>query len=939
MKKRIAAFAIAVITVLSLLPVAPVADAGADTTPPELVDISFNGTSFNRGDTLTVTVHATDLESGLSSESYIEIDITRTVDYGIEYESYRINLFLADANTLQGSIVLDKMEGGEYCLNGLYLKDNAGNVKTFYEADLPQISFNLTSDFILKNVLEAASFSASSAKVGNTINITATVKNVNSSIGKLVMRFFCPGDVWARDYYIDLQRVQGTADKFSGSFVVPAGIAAGDYYGEFFLDVSGRRYLIRENQSIRPIINIINPSYVKPVKSPEFLSYQLSTHQIVDGQSFIVTVKVDPKYNYFEYFTADFGIIDDFYTRITVRLDKIGDGVYSGTYDTGYTTVKTGEYYLPSWFIGWIDYDNIIIFNAGPSEKTFNVGYSKYLTNSNLTILPAISFTGTENKTILVGEQFDPMQGVKITNRLTGEDVTSKATVTGSVNTNAPGLYLLRYYVNDQYYHNSETYESKSATQTDYRWIGVSEIMPQGKAANGSVPQAVSYGNLSFGTAGNEVSLEKDGKSIPFASAVTAPGTYELSAAGSGANAKLTLFAAAAPGGEGVTSATAVIDKAGPEITATWNRLVTGEMDVKVNANDVSGVAELKYLIGTKTVAECRNSGTAFTGGFKMPAQGPCTVYAKDKGGFESVKVFQVTEPLIKTMYLSQVSLSAGSLSRAFSKTVYKYTVNLGEHQGSVTITPYKENYEAIIKINNVSVNSVTVNVANGKSVSKSIRVYYGKSYKTYTFKVTRAKSTNNLLSSLTASAGTFNKPFDPNVTNYVLTLDENTSRVKLYSKAAGPGARATFTSRSYSLKNAQSRVVTLKVKSQAGVYRTYTITIVRKPSSNANLKRLKTNSSRYFVLTPAFNPAVTEYKITMPANKSSMTLSYSLAGYKATALIDGVRRTSKKITLPNGGSATVTITVTAQSGTVKKYVIHIYRGKLPVPPSNGTTS
>jgi hypothetical protein len=45
-----------------VLSCAPAALAGDDTTPPVLTGVSLNKTSFVRGDTLTVTVLATDCE-------------------------------------------------------------------------------------------------------------------------------------------------------------------------------------------------------------------------------------------------------------------------------------------------------------------------------------------------------------------------------------------------------------------------------------------------------------------------------------------------------------------------------------------------------------------------------------------------------------------------------------------------------------------------------------------------------------------------------------------------------------------------------------------------------------------------------------------------------------------------------------------------------------
>jgi hypothetical protein len=275
--------------------------------------------------------------------------------------------------------------------------------------------------------------------------------------------------------------------------------------------------------------------------------------------------------------------------------------------------------------------------------------------------------------------------------------------------------------------------------------------------------------------------------------------------------------------------------------------------------------------------------------------------------------------------YLSGINLSAGKLSRAFSKTCYKYKISLGEHQDSVTLTPIKDYDGAKMTIAGKSVSSYTVSVANGKSKTVAVKVTYGKTTKTYKFTVTRARSTDNRLSSLTASAGVFDKPFSADTLNYTLMLGENTKSVKIFDKVASPYAKASFKSKTVSLKNGQTKTVKLTVKAQSGARKTYTITVKRAASTNTGLKLLKTNS-KSLPLTPAFSISAADYTVTLPANKSTVTISAKAAGYKAKMKIDGKSVSSKKITLKPGESVTVRIVVTAQAGNTKEYVITVIR-------------
>jgi hypothetical protein len=270
---------------------------------------------------------------------------------------------------------------------------------------------------------------------------------------------------------------------------------------------------------------------------------------------------------------------------------------------------------------------------------------------------------------------------------------------------------------------------------------------------------------------------------------------------------------------------------------------------------------------------------------------------------------------------LAGVNLSTGSLNRAFSGAVYKYTITIPEDQPSVTISPVKSFGGLSMTINKQSVPSYTVSLDSGKSTKVTVLVSYGKAKKTYTFTVTRAKSSNNYLASLAATAGTWSQGFDPNVLNYTLTLDENTKSTAIKAASIpGMGAKVSPASAKVTLNNGQSKTIKITVKALSGAKRTYSITVVRAASANAVLKSLKAPG-----LSPGFNPAQTNYTITLPANKGSISISASAAGYKAAVRIDG-GKASKKVTLANGQTVTVRVVVTAQAGNTKEYVIAVTR-------------
>jgi uncharacterized repeat protein (TIGR02543 family) len=278
------------------------------------------------------------------------------------------------------------------------------------------------------------------------------------------------------------------------------------------------------------------------------------------------------------------------------------------------------------------------------------------------------------------------------------------------------------------------------------------------------------------------------------------------------------------------------------------------------------------------------------------------------------------------TAYLSGISLTPGaSLSPSFSKTRTSYTVKLTEGTGSVTITPSAQYFGAVMTINGAANPNITVNLLNGKSATVKVKVaYMGKSH-TYTFKVTRAKSTNDNLATLAASAGTISPtPFDASIVKYTINLDYSTSSTTITDTVAAPGlAKASFSSKTVSLIRGQTKVIKLKVKAQSGKSKTYKITVIRaKLSPDAYLNWIKADS----VLVTGFDKnTLSPYVVTINYPASSVTLTVQAEGSKATVKMDGITRTSEIVTPVPGGSATVYIDVTAQDGTtVKEYIVTV---------------
>ena len=110
-----------------------------------------------------------------------------------------------------------------------------------------------------------------------------------------------------------------------------------------------------------------------------------------------------------------------------------------------------------------------------------------------------------------------------------------------------------------------------------------------------------------------------------------------------------------------------------------------------------------------------------------------------------------------------------------------------------------------------------------------------------------------------------------------------------------------------------------------------YTTTIAAPKSSDNTLKDLMVSNA---TISPAFDPNVTNYTASVPFSINSLQVTPVLNDAKATVKITGNN-------LVAGGKTKVTVTVTAENGSIKTYTITVTRGADPnyTPSSNNNLS
>ena len=290
---------------------------------------------------------------------------------------------------------------------------------------------------------------------------------------------------------------------------------------------------------------------------------------------------------------------------------------------------------------------------------------------------------------------------------------------------------------------------------------------------------------------------------------------------------------------------------------------------------------------------------------------------------------------------LSALVLSSGTLSPAFAGGTVTYTANVINTVSSITVTPTSTDPAATILVNGITVTSATPSqslplVVGPNTITITVVAQDGKSNKIYTVTVTRAPSSNANLAGLLTSKGTFSPAFASGTLNYTdavgntitsLTVTPTTSGGNATVKVNGTAVTSGTPSAPISLVVGPNTVTVVVTAQDGTTTKTYTITVNRALSADADLSSLKMSKG---IFSPAFDSATTAYTDAIGNAITTVTVTPTTDDPNATVKVNGNPVTSgtpsNAISIPVG-SKKITVTVTAQDGkTTKNYAVTVNR-------------
>ena len=266
---------------------------------------------------------------------------------------------------------------------------------------------------------------------------------------------------------------------------------------------------------------------------------------------------------------------------------------------------------------------------------------------------------------------------------------------------------------------------------------------------------------------------------------------------------------------------------------------------------------------------------------------------------------------------LSSLSLSNGSLSPGFNPNTTSYSATIDS--SNVTINASKgEEHQSIdgagYKNLNYGNNTFDIHVTSESGNRKTYKI---------TIHRPDNRSDNNNLKSLSTNHG--NISFDKNNTNYSINVESNISSINI--SASTEDGTASFVGgagpRTVNLNYGDNRIE-IKVRSQKGNVKTYVINVHRKDdrSKNNNLKSLKLSTGKI-----NFDKDTLEYNVSVYYEVTKIEVEATAEDAKAKVSID-----NKDLVV---GENTITVTVTSENQSVKKYIIKVKRLREDEKPSD----
>lgn len=253
------------------------------------------------------------------------------------------------------------------------------------------------------------------------------------------------------------------------------------------------------------------------------------------------------------------------------------------------------------------------------------------------------------------------------------------------------------------------------------------------------------------------------------------------------------------------------------------------------------------------------------------------------------------------------------ALTPDFDKQIQEYTLTVPVGLQKVTLTGTVSEGATVTGLDTVELhafdNDITIEVTSESGTTRE-----------YNLTIIRPPSNNNRLIDLVPSVGTLSPGFTYNNTDYTIYLDSSAATLSFGYSKEDLNAIVTGTEEMLIPDGTSTREIVVTAEDGTSI-RTYTITVVKERSDNANLASLEVTG---YPFVETFDKDTLEYHITVPNSKKTLTASDVIATTE-----DNNARVTKldSLSLSTNKENEYVITVTAPDKfTTKTYKIFVTR-------------
>ena len=313
------------------------------------------------------------------------------------------------------------------------------------------------------------------------------------------------------------------------------------------------------------------------------------------------------------------------------------------------------------------------------------------------------------------------------------------------------------------------------------------------------------------------------------------------------------------------------------------------------------------------------NYDTVGTLSVKMPSSGNLSILFNNISIITSEREELSASNVTKTVklannnnYLSNITVSEGTLSPVFNKNTTSYKVT-NVDADTINISAKSEVSSASVsgtgtKSLKYGANdfTITVTAENGIKKTYSIKVYRNDN-----------RDKTNTLTNLSIDGYTISPNFNKNTTSYTLNVKKDVTSIKV--NATLESNKSSFVKhygpRTVNLSYGEN-TIQVQVKSEAEGIKKYTIKVTREDdrSTNNYLKTLNVSAGDF-----TFDKKTLNYSFSVSNDTTSIKVIATPEDNKSK--VDGAKTYNLK-----EGQNKITITVTAESGSVRKYTLQVTR-------------